>query len=463
MQIPTAFRSSITMATVAADGDATSMEDSQGYFASYTDLKVHEVMLRDWPRNSAYRRFFEENSHLIRDKVIMDVGAGTGILSLFAASVGAEKVYAVEASNTAILCKEIVQQNGFADKIEVIHSAVEDVELGEGVKVDVIVSEWMGFYLLHESMLDSVIVARDKFLAEDGIMVPSAARLYLAPVNMENFLEDKYEFWTNVCGFDFSAAIPHVNQKLLQEPLTTELDVRQVMAPPQLLREFDLKTVTISQVQALSDSLTFCVDKSSTVHGFAIWFDVDFQQGAQLKDAQSRTDSSSNSAANAISTSAAGESQSPTPSQNSGAGNWKIVSPCVLSTSPASPVTHWKQTVILLPKALAVDPSDYLGCMVTLTQNSDNKRHYNIELELLDEEEEEEEEEDSDEEDHPVPCSCGRGKCRLIKALMEKYGEEQDALEAEAEIVDLTAEVEAAEAISAEMGEDGQMNISEGS
>ena len=92
--------------------------------------------------------------------------------------------------------------------------------------------------------------------------------------------------------------------------------------------------------------------------------------------------------------------------------------------------------------------------MVTLTQNSDNKRHYNIELELLDEEEEEEEEEDSDEEDHPVPCSCGRGKCRLIKALMEKYGEEQDALEAEAEIVDLTAEVEAAEAISAEMGED---------
>ena len=470
LQILTTLHCFIMMSGVSAEGDATSKvtttttstDDSHGYFASYADLKVHEVMLRDWPRNSAYRRFFEENSHLIQDKVVMDVGAGTGILSLFAASVGARKVYAIEASNTAFLCKEIVQQNGFADKIEVIHSAVEDIEL-VGVKVDVIVSEWMGFYLLHESMLDSVIAARDKFLADDGIMVPSAARICLAPVNMENFLEEKYEFWTNVCGFDFSAAIPHVNQKLLQEPLTTELDERQVMAPPQILREFDLKTVTVSQVQALSDSLAFHVDKSSTVHGFAIWFDVDFRQGAQLKCVHNQTGSSSNSAANAVSPSATDEALSPTLAQNSGVGNWKVVSPDVLSTSPASPVTHWKQTVVLLPKALAIDPSDSLSCKVTLTQNSDNKRHYNIELELLDEEEEEEEEEeDSDEDDHPVPCSCGRGKCQLIKALVEKYGEEQDALEAEAEIIDLTAEVEAAEAISAEMGEDDQMNVSEG-
>ena len=455
------------MAGVNAEGDAATAlavatatvtaDDSHGYFASYTDLKVHEVMLQDWPRNSAYRRFFEESSDLVRDKVVMDVGAGTGILSLFAASVGARKVYAVEASDTAHLCKEIVRQNGFADTIEVIHSAVEDVELGEGVKVDVIVSEWMGFYLLHESMLDSVIVARDRFLADDGIIVPSVARIYLAPVNMEKFLEEKFEFWTNVCGFDFSAAIPHVNRKLLQEPLTTELDERQVVAPPQLLREFDLRTVSVAQVQALSDSLAFCVDKFSTVHGFAIWFDVDFRQGAQLKHVRGQTDSSTNSAV--VSTSANSEAPTLTSSQSSGADNWRVVPQSVLSTSPSSPVTHWKQTVVLLPRSLAVDPSDHLGCKVTLTQSGDNRRHYDIELELLDEEESEEEE-----DDHPVTCDCGQMKCRLIKALMERYGEEHEALEAEAEVVDLTAEVEAAEAISAEMGEDDdQLNVGEGS
>ncbi|KAK7091443.1 hypothetical protein V1264_009123 [Littorina saxatilis] len=430
------------------------MEDAHGYFASYTDLKVHEVMLKDWPRNGAYRRFFEENAHLVQDKVIMDVGAGTGILSLFAASVGARKVYAIEASNMAHLCREIVQQNGLADKIEVIHSAVEDVDLGPGVKVDMIVSEWMGFYLLHESMLDSVIAARDKFLADDGIMVPSAARIYLAPVNMEHFLEEKFDFWTNVCGFDFSAAIPHVHQKLLQEPLTAEIDERQVVTAPQILREFDLRTVTVSEVHALSERLAFKVEKPCKVHGFAIWFDVDFRQGEHLKAAVSKSDSETNNVSSLESTAEA--------TQNS---SWKVVPSSVLSTSPTSPVTHWKQTVILLPKALAVDPTDFLGCKVTLTQNSDNKRHYNIKLELVDDtdEDDEDEIEDSDEEDHPVPCDCGRGKCRLIKAVMEKYGEEQDELETEAEIVDLTAEVEAAEAIGVEMGNDDQMNVSEGS
>jgi 2-polyprenyl-3-methyl-5-hydroxy-6-metoxy-1,4-benzoquinol methylase len=97
-------------------------DDVHGYFHSYTDLKTHEVMLADWPRNSAYRNFFERNADLVRDKVVMDVGAGTGILSLFAASVGAKRVYAVEASETAHLCKEIVAQNGLADKITVLHA-----------------------------------------------------------------------------------------------------------------------------------------------------------------------------------------------------------------------------------------------------------------------------------------------------------------------------------------------------
>ena len=63
---------------------------------------------------------------------------------------------------------------------QVIQGKAEDVDLPEGVQVDVIVSEWMGFYLLHESMLDSVIAARDKHLKADGVMLPSKATLYAA-------------------------------------------------------------------------------------------------------------------------------------------------------------------------------------------------------------------------------------------------------------------------------------------
>lgn len=62
-----------------------------------------------------------------------------------------------------------------------LHCRVEDVTLPDNIKVDVIISEWMGFYLLHEGMLDSVIMARDTFLKEDGKMFPEHAFMYVAP------------------------------------------------------------------------------------------------------------------------------------------------------------------------------------------------------------------------------------------------------------------------------------------
>lgn len=63
-----------------------------------------------------------------------------------------------------------------------IQKRVEDVELGKDLpeKVDAIVSEWMGFCLLYESMLDSVIDARDRLLKPDGLMFPERARIYIA-------------------------------------------------------------------------------------------------------------------------------------------------------------------------------------------------------------------------------------------------------------------------------------------
>ena len=64
--------------------------------------------------------------------------------------------------------------------IEVIQGTIESIELPE--KVDIIISEWMGYFLLRESMLDSVLVARNKFLKPGGAMYPSHANMYLAPI-----------------------------------------------------------------------------------------------------------------------------------------------------------------------------------------------------------------------------------------------------------------------------------------
>lgn len=62
------------------------------------------------------------------------------------------------------------------NKIRLVRGKIEEVSLGEPV-VDVLVSEWMGYFLLFEGMLDSVIHARNKYLAPDGIMLPNACTI----------------------------------------------------------------------------------------------------------------------------------------------------------------------------------------------------------------------------------------------------------------------------------------------
>ena len=62
------------------------------YFSSYEELSVHELMLKDYPRTIAYQDFFKNNAAYFKDKSVLDVGAGTGILSLFAAKAGAKRV-----------------------------------------------------------------------------------------------------------------------------------------------------------------------------------------------------------------------------------------------------------------------------------------------------------------------------------------------------------------------------------
>jgi len=65
---------------------------AQKYFDSYDDINVHKIMLTDTSRLLAYKNFIEENCELFANKVVADVGSGTGILSLLAARAGARHV-----------------------------------------------------------------------------------------------------------------------------------------------------------------------------------------------------------------------------------------------------------------------------------------------------------------------------------------------------------------------------------
>ncbi|CAK8565621.1 unnamed protein product [Lathyrus sativus] len=175
------------------------------YFHSYAHLGIHQEMIKDRVRTDTYREAIMRHQSLIAGKVVVDVGCGTGILSIFCAQAGAKRVYAVDASDIALQANEVVKANNLSDVVIVLHGRVEDVEIDE--EVDVIISEWMGYMLLYESMLGSVITARDHWLKPGGLILPSSASLYIAPVTHTDRYSDSVDFWRNVYGIDMSAIV----------------------------------------------------------------------------------------------------------------------------------------------------------------------------------------------------------------------------------------------------------------
>src|SRR6185437_11750421 len=152
----------------------------------YSQLSVHRWMLRDRVRNEAYRQAIARA--VKPGDVVLDIGAGTGLLSVFAAQAGAATVYAVERTPIAVIAERMMKSNGVDGRVAVVHGDLEDIDLPE--KVDAIVSEWMGGLGVDENMLAPVVMARNRWLKPGGKMLPERVTAFLAPAWIEDFDED---------------------------------------------------------------------------------------------------------------------------------------------------------------------------------------------------------------------------------------------------------------------------------
>eukprot|EP00439_Symbiodinium_sp_Y106_P078020 s210_g16.t2 len=116
---------------------------------AYGQLDIHALMLRDHQRVSCYLAAIRLNKASIQNHLVLDVGAGCGILSMLAAKHGGAKhVYAVEAvPSMASLARRLVQRNGLEAQVTVLEGRIEEVELPQ--QMDVIISEWMGGLLFN--------------------------------------------------------------------------------------------------------------------------------------------------------------------------------------------------------------------------------------------------------------------------------------------------------------------------
>merc|ERR1711902_455252 len=156
---------------------------------------------------------------------------------------GAAKVIGVDMSSIVDYAKKIVADNGLSDKVTIIRGKIDEIVLPVP-KVDIIISEWMGYCLFYESMLDSVLFARDKWLADDGLMFPDRATLYITAIEDRQYKDDKINWWDDVYGFDMSS----IRKVALTEPIVDVVDRNQVVTNNCLIREIDIQTIKKEEI-----------------------------------------------------------------------------------------------------------------------------------------------------------------------------------------------------------------------
>ena len=240
-------------------------------------------------------------------------------------------------SSVANHAAEVVRKNGYKEQISIVRGKVEDIEL-EVEKVDIIVSEWMGYCLLYESMLPSVLFARDKWLTKGGLLLPSSCSLYVAGMTDLAWHNQKFGFWDNVEGFNMQA----MKALAITEPSVDWVNPGSMLTEPYLLKNFNLHSCT-------KDDLAFTVPfnlkatRGGNLTALVTFFDVEFEDGHKS---------------------------------------------ITLSTSPWAAQTHWKQTIFHLKIAARIAEGQLVGGSFGLSPNKRNERDLDLAVEVRREEEE---------------------------------------------------------------------------
>ena len=206
-----------------------------------------------------------------QDKTVLVIDSGIGLFSLLAAQNGAAKVLSV--CNNATLAKyatKIASENGFANVIDTVSIDIKDIVLP--YKVDIIICNWMGDFLLHSSLIQDLIYARDNFLdKKNGLILPDKATMFLAGIEDVEYKKEKLGMWKDVYGIDMNC----VAKESLCSPLVDIVNSKAILTTISPIYSIDAYTVQLSDLN-FSNEYELVFLRKDTMCGFVSWFDVKF-------------------------------------------------------------------------------------------------------------------------------------------------------------------------------------------
>ncbi|CDR96501.1 PROTEIN ARGININE N-METHYLTRANSFERASE, putative [Babesia bigemina] len=376
--------------------------EDESYFKCYKGLGIHREMVQDAVRTGAYEAFIRLNKALFKDKVVLDVGCGSGILSLLAAKHGAKLVVGIDNCENLVNMSEDHARINNLTNVRFLHGKVEDSDLAyvdgvllfkrdansdtphEPFKCDILISEWMGYGLLYENMLPSVLFARDKYLTEDGIMVPSKVKLGFFAIDMHEELSAKMREWNEpkygivLSGLRYEAA------ELLKVPAVEAADPSSIVSDASGICVMDLKRVKPSELSTAHD-FEVKVHDGKTCSSLVLYFDCIFEprntaDGSfpAVLNLKSKTFGGLESYRESLPGVDTTRTYSVSPDYAGSEEEGGVV--VVMSTRPDQTTTHWKQVLLHL-----VDHNDApVRLNVSLLKNPTNNRWLDILLRLRD-------------------------------------------------------------------------------
>ncbi|KAH8070015.1 protein-arginine omega-N asymmetric methyltransferase [Aureococcus anophagefferens] len=207
-------------------------------------------MLEDEARMDAYRVAIASEPK-IKGGVVLDAGAAASSPS------------AVRHGGEA---RDVAAANGVGDVVEVVEDDVKNLD----GSFDVIISEWMGSFLLGESMLPSVLGARDRLLKPGGRMMPCRATMRFAPARLDLARDRRLR-----------RHLERLADWRAMERESTDVD-------------FDVFTIDLENsgggAEGFGDASLFEGVNPATISAFLGYFDVDFACGARLSTAPGAPD-----------------------------------------------------------------------------------------------------------------------------------------------------------------------------
>lgn len=260
-------------------------------------IEYHRTLIADRVRNEAIHAALKRVI-VPGQTAVADIGAGTGLIGIMAARLGAREVYLYEKAEVAGVAAEILRKNKARNcHLMPCHSA----EMHDPPQVDVVISETLGNYALEENIIETMADARKRHLKPGGVCIPSRVTQYAAPV-VSPRVHAELSVWDHVSGgIDLSSA----------KTMSFNNAYVRSFAPSELLDEgrsaetWDDVDLTRETRSNRKGEAAWKLKTDASIYGFAVWWTARLTEGV------------------------------------------------VLSTAPDAPRTHWEQLYFPIPQPIS--------------------------------------------------------------------------------------------------------------